>query len=290
MIAQKGENLPTAGRTGPLEGFRAIATGISGIRAVSAASGHSFARHSHDEFGIGAIIEGAQISASGRGQVQAERGDVITVNPGEIHDGAPCGDRGRRWFMFYLTPGFAETFADGLGLARAAEFAAPVLRRPQLSAGLVRLGLRLAGGCDGPAVLEERLLPLLATAMAPRAFAEKAPQPAALARLLAEIDADPARPHDLPSLAAPLGLSRFQTLRAFFRATGLTPHAYLLDRRVRRASELIRAGDCGLAGIAAQTGFADQAHLTREFKRRHGLTPGAYRAGLCNRLQDHRRP
>ena len=68
----------------------------AGIDLVEAQSARRFARHTHEQFGIGVIVGGAQTSASGRGQVEAGAGDVITVNPGEVHDGAPIGDRGRR--------------------------------------------------------------------------------------------------------------------------------------------------------------------------------------------------
>jgi AraC-like DNA-binding protein len=71
------------------------------------------------------------------------------------------------------------------------------------------------------------------------------------------------------------GLSQFALLRAFRRETGMPPHAYLNQLRVRRARLLL---DDGLApaDVAAQTGFADQAHLTRHFKRVVGVPPAAY--------------
>ncbi|WP_316043309.1 helix-turn-helix transcriptional regulator [Actinomadura sp. CNU-125] len=66
-------------------------------------------------------------------------------------------------------------------------------------------------------------------------------------------------------------------MRAFREATGLPPHAYLNQARVRAACALL---DEGLrpGEVAARTGFADQAHLTRHFKRTMGVPPGAYRA------------
>lgn len=74
------------------------------------------------------------------------------------------------------------------------------------------------------------------------------------------------------------GLSRFQLLRAVARATGLTPHAYLMQRRVQMARRLIDGG-MGLAEAAVASGFADQSHMTRVFTRTFGLPPGAYAAG-----------
>lgn len=64
-------------------------------------------------------------------------------------------------------------------------------------------------------------------------------------------------------------------LRGFVRATGLTPHAYLMQRRIGLARRLIARG-LPLAEAAAASGFADQSHMTRAFGRAYGLSPGAY--------------
>ncbi|SQI36332.1 AraC-like ligand binding domain [Serratia plymuthica] len=56
---------------------------------VTADTDFSFGRHTHDQFGIGLMDRGAQKSLSGRGRVESSAGDIITVNPGEVHDGSP---------------------------------------------------------------------------------------------------------------------------------------------------------------------------------------------------------
>lgn len=70
-------------------------------------------------------------------------------------------------------------------------------------------------------------------------------------------------------------MSRFQLVRGFARSFGLTPHAYIVQRRLDAARRLIAAGT-GLADAASDCGFADQSHFTRVFVRRYGLTPGSY--------------
>ena len=89
--------------------------------------------------------------------------------------------------------------------------------------------------------------------------------------------ADPlAEAPSLPALAARLGLSRYQLNRRFQGATGMTPHAFRLDRRIDRARSLLRAGAV-LSEVALELGFADQSHFQRAFKARVAMTPGAYR-------------
>ena len=73
------------------------------VTAVDARSARTFARHSHEEFGVGLLWRGAQRSWSGRGAVEAGAGQVITVNPAEAHDGAPVGEE-RAWSMLYVMP------------------------------------------------------------------------------------------------------------------------------------------------------------------------------------------
>ena len=79
----------------------------------------------------------------------------------------------------------------------------------------------------------------------------------------------------IESLAQEVGLSAAHFARAFKQTLGRAPHQYLLGRRLERARQLIETTDASLSDIAQRTGFADQAHLTRLFKRAFGTTPGA---------------
>jgi len=91
------------------------------------------------------------------------------------------------------------------------------------------------------------------------------------------LDSDRAAAVSLETLATACGIGRFRMVRVFARATGLTPHAYQLQRRTELARRLI-AGGTPLAEAAMEAGFADQSHMTRNFTRRYGYTPGAWLA------------
>jgi AraC-like DNA-binding protein len=93
----------------------------------------------------------------------------------------------------------------------------------------------------------------------------------------ARIEEDPASPTTLLELAALSGVSRYQIVRAFARELGTTPHAYLVQRRVRLARQLLLKGEA-MADVAQRAGFADQSHMTRAFVRQFGITPGKYLA------------
>lgn len=258
--------------------FQIVRTGIDGIEAVFADSRHAFARHSHDTYGIGIIERGAQISASGRGMVEAGAGDTITVNPGEVHDGAPIGDAPRAWRMLYMQPALVAAAAEDIFEGRPREeFYAPVLADRRI-AGLVSAALAALTDRDAAALgREERLLLLLAALLREQSPRREGTDAPAITRAREKLDGDPAAAVSLEALSVECGIGRFRLVRDFARVTGLTPHAYQLQRRTELARRLIADGT-PLAEAAMAAGFADQSHMTRNFTRRYGYTPGAWLA------------
>jgi len=258
----------------PASQFVMSRSALAGVQAVAARSGRAFARHTHDQYGIGVIRHGAQVSHSGRGQVEAGPGHVITVNPGEVHDGAPIGGE-RAWQMLYLDPAVVAGAADALPAARGFEFEHPAMDAPALAADLLALYALAVTGGDALArdVLLARVL-ARAGGLARNAPADDG-APAAIRHALGLIDDAPAAALSLADLAQACGLSRFQVLRGFSRATGMTPHAYQVQRRLLLARRLLRQG-MALADAAPRAGFADQSHMTRLFTRAYGVSPGRY--------------
>ncbi|QLF70975.1 AraC family transcriptional regulator [Peteryoungia desertarenae] len=274
-----------------MDGFIPHGTPIKGLEAVSATSAHVFPRHTHESFGIGFIAAGGQVSASGRGQVEASTGQVITVNPGEVHDGAPIGRHPRTWHMLHLSQDLVRHLAtDLVSRPENFEFEAPVLTdcalRERLAA-LYQLVLASANEHDRQRRLEEELFLLIAAVIRPTGERSPGRSSTTLQRVREMIDEDPTQPADLEGLSQIAGMSRFQLIRAFASLTGLTPHAYLMQQRANLSRRLM-AGKASLADIAAICGYVDQSHMHREFKRRYGMTPGAYRATFHarNSIQD----
>ena len=91
----------------------------------------------------------------------------------------------------------------------------------------------------------------------------------------------------LADVAAVAGCSRFAAYRAFRLRYGLSPSEYERQLRLRAARQALASG-AAVADVAAEAGFADQAHLTRWFRRCYGVTPGAYRTAARARLDPDR--
>ena len=81
----------------------------------------------------------------------------------------------------------------------------------------------------------------------------------------------------LDEMAAEAGMGAWTFSRRFRQTFGQAPHAYVIDRRIDRAKQLIEQGSLPVKAVASACGFADQAHLTRAMQQRLGVTPGALR-------------
>jgi AraC-like DNA-binding protein len=96
-------------------------------------------------------------------------------------------------------------------------------------------------------------------------------------RVVEYIDTTLSQPIRLSELAAIVKLSEHHFLRSFKLATGMTPHQFLVEKRIERAELLLKKSHLPIAQIAADAGFASQSHMTQIFTARRGVTPFNYR-------------
>jgi AraC-like DNA-binding protein len=102
--------------------------------------------------------------------------------------------------------------------------------------------------------------------------------PARVRRRIDEcIDAQLESRVDITELATSVGFSPSHFFRMFRKSFGMTPHSYIMRRRLSLAQELLTKTDLGLAEIALKAGFSDQSHFCRSFHRFTGLPPRAFR-------------
>lgn len=98
-----------------------------------------------------------------------------------------------------------------------------------------------------------------------------------LRRVLDFIEAHLGEDISLGDLAAEACLSPFHFSRLFADATGMSPHRYVIERRIQAAQKMLAGKQSSLAEIALRAGFGSQANFTRSFRKLTGFTPGQYR-------------
>ncbi|GAA2522739.1 MULTISPECIES: AraC family transcriptional regulator [Streptomyces] len=246
---------------------------------------HEYAPHAHDEFTVGVTVGGLEVIAYRGGRIHSGPGSIVVLEPGEMHTGGPAAPDGYAYRALYADPALLTDGTLGRGLPH---FPEAVLDDPELATALRRAHTDLSARPD-PLEAESRL-PWLLTALARRHSTSRAsddtvPGAGRIALAVRDRLADELlAPPSLAALAGDLGLSRYQLLRAFRTTMGVPPYAWLAQYRVTRARALLEAG-ARPAEVAGLVGFADQAHLTRWFRRVLGVTPAAYR----NSVQDSAR-
>lgn len=246
---------------------------------------HRFARHIHDDYGIGLVLAGGHRITICGAQWIAPSNSFVVVNPDEPHDGGAATTDGYSFRVFYLPVATVRAaLAPAPGeIAPAPRLVGPVIADPTLDHAFA-LVHRL---CDPRARnealdIQERMTLALTTLAARHGTAQTPPPLAgreerrvAIARAYLLDRLEPGV--KLAELAEAVDASPFQLLRFFRAATGLTPHGWMTQARVARARDLLRQGRPP-AEVAAAVGFCDQAHLTRRFLAFTGITPGQYAA------------
>jgi len=242
----------------------------------------TFPRHAHDGFAVGVIETGA-LGFYYRGQnVVAPPGTINLANPGEIHTGQAEGDHGWTYRMFYMPADTLQAAADKMS-PRPTDFPffeKGVIEDRRLARKIHTLHTDLESGHLTSLESEARFLDMLTSLIARHADAPPAahgPVRAALEiqRTQDYLSACYAEDISLDGLADIACLSPFHFAREFKKETGLPPHTYLIQLRVKKAREMIAAGK-SIAMAAIESGFTDQSHLNRHFKRITGITPGQY--------------
>lgn len=244
---------------------------------------HRYALHSHDTFAIGVILAGAEAYRVGRTRQVAVAGQIVVVDPGEPHDGEPADGFYAYRMTYPSTELMRSVVADASGRPTASVpiFRKPLIDDPELFGHFLSMHVRMDRAPDRLA-RDEALAGTLALLVRRHAATGFEPPPVRgerdpVGRVCDFLDAHHAEDVDLETLATIAGCTRFHLIRSFRRTLGVTPHAWLVDRRVRTARTQLAAGDRP-AEVATAAGFADQSHLTRAFKARTGVTPGVFRA------------
>lgn len=237
---------------------------------------HEFAPHTHEGYGICSVHSGVQ-SFRWQGSVQhAPQNHLVLINPDEVHTGFASTPEGWRYYALYPS---AQQVHDTLGIDthKAFYFKHAVYFDPKL-AKLIQAFHKADQQQMSKLELESRFTQIIRLLVEHYAD-HKLPHPYKhtkdLSNTRAFLKESPEQAVSLKTLASEAELSPYHFLRSFKKQFGITPHALQLNERVRLAKKQLKAGR-SIAAVAAATGFADQSHLGRHFKRMTGTTPGQF--------------
>ena len=242
----------------------------------------SYDLHTHDTACLALITEGAIRIRMKGGEFVARAGDLYAINPDEPHAGWPVDETGWSQRTIYADLGsLQERLSEEFGDKGTPTIRGPIIKDPALTAAFMAIHRRSEE--DGPRLERDESYLAFVRHLFDRhvvdggkEISEARGETAAVRRARDFLDGHLDANVSLADIAASTGLPPFRIYRAFERETGMTPHVYQRQARIRAAMDLIRNGE-PLAEVAAAVGFADQAHLTRNFQARMGITPGAYR-------------
>ncbi|QUY49641.1 AraC family transcriptional regulator [Serratia plymuthica] len=248
-------------------------------RAIADGRKVCYAPHSHEIFSIGTITDGTSTYSNGSRQLQVSAGDVVIINPQQVHACNPIGDQRWSYIMFYIDTAWLgelqrEIAGGGSGFI---PFKEVLSRDPLLFNGLNRLYELLV---DPQCCHLEKHIALVEyfTDLQIRLGEAHPPAVATHPRLEAAaafISQHCTRPLTLEAICRAAALSPSYLIRAFKQHYGMTPHAYLVNRRIQFGHRLLKRG-YPIAAAASESGFADQAHFQRTFKQLLAATPGQY--------------
>lgn len=247
-------------------------------------------RHWHEEYQLCLIEAGAgELFYRGAFHANPTR-SLFIVHPGEVHSNRATAEEGCSYRVLIADP---EVLRSAWSEIAGRDCGLPFFPNPVLLEGEILERFRrfhvLSGGA-GPDLerdgsLVEFLTLLLRHAERGRDLRAVRPESRGVARARDYLEAHFSENVSLALLSRVAGLSSFHLNRAFRYAYGLPPHAFQTQLRVTRARKLLREG-WSPAAAASETGFTDQSHLHRHFKRVVGVTPAVFRAGGRKNVQD----
>ncbi|CAB3763150.1 AraC family transcriptional regulator [Paraburkholderia solisilvae] len=250
-------------------------------RAVHDGRNVCYAKHTHDVFSIGVVTEGRCTYINERLRERIGVGSVVVINPGDVHACNPLDREAWSYRMLYVDVPWLAELQRQLGVTRDAQFrvfSTALSTRRELYGGFNLLHALLTSHTVDPLRKHCALLTFFGEV---QRWLNPAPQPCSehnhkLARAAEYIRENCTHALKLDEICAAAELSASYLIRAFKRCYGMTPHTYLIDRRVDYCRVQLRRGRT-IAEVAIEAGFSDQAHLQRVFRQFMAATPGQYR-------------
>ena len=241
-----------------------------------------FAQHIHLDYHIGVVTQGGQKYQHKGESYHLGKGCISTLNPDEAHNGQSVEARGYQANVMSIPISYVNQITTELNI-KEQFFASPLSWAPDLHQAFLHLHKNLTSPHAKQAQLQiETSLMAFTTELFERYGSVKPTSHQQHSLSFQQVTDIKTQFHDemhyafqLEDLAASVGLSKFQFLRQFKAATGMTPHAYLKRVRLEYAKKALAKGEA-VIDIALRVGFFDQSHLNKAFKQAFLVTPSHF--------------
>ncbi|MFM0168803.1 AraC family transcriptional regulator [Paraburkholderia sediminicola] len=252
------------------------------VRSIEDGRDVCYAKHSHETFSIGAVTGGRSEYLNRHAREWIGAGVVVMMNPDDVHACNPVADERWSYRMMHVDVAWLTGLQHELGFSENHAFRAfsqTMTTDAELFGGLNRLHAILVDN-DADTLRKQSAAITFFSEVQNRLNPAVLPAHDAsrqLTRAAEFIDENCTQSLKLEDICEAADLSASHLIRAFKQRYGMTPHAYLVNRRIQYSRAQLRRGRV-IADVALDAGFADQAHLQRIFKRLVAATPGQYRS------------
>lgn len=260
------------------------------LRQIDDARQVRYAAHSHAHWSFGAVTHGQSDFVYRHHTYRIGTGDLVFMNPHWVHACNPVEGAPWAYLMLYVDTAWLTDLRCRLGelpQAKWEDIETATLSDSSLYRSYLAMAACLQHSAkdwrEKEAVLVAYLSEVLQ--MLSPSITRLAP-PEVLESVADYLDEHAAEPLTLDVLCAQTGFSSGYLIRSFKQHFGMTPHAYLVNRRVQLGQAALKTGT-PIADAALTAGFSDQAHFQRTFKRLVAATPKQYRSPSLPSLVDH---
>ncbi|MDA1477971.1 AraC family transcriptional regulator [Bacillus changyiensis] len=238
-----------------------------------------FPNHFHEYYVIGFIEKGQRLLLCQGQEYIINPGDLVLFNPHDTHSCEQMDGKALDYRCINITPDvMIKAVKEITGTASLPYFTKNVLFHHELTSSLQELHVHILQK-EKPLQKEELFLNLLEELIrtySDLTFLENAPEPSDQVKVVCSyLEEHYPKNITLDNLSQLTGWSKYHLLRSFTKQKGLSPYSYLETVRINHAKTLLEDGVKPIEA-AFRTGFSDQSHLTKFFKRQVGLTPKQY--------------
>lgn len=240
----------------------------------------NFTPHFHDYWLVGCLRGASRSTCLKDGRFSLTDGDLFLLNPGEIH-ACSALQKGGIWQALHIHVEFTANLNEFAGFCC----------HKLVSQALLKDFLNLVAAADrapiregGRAAVENFINNIAEESRYKRTcFAKKTFKPDFMGFSL-----EGGQTPTLSELALTANMGKHHFARQFKAQNGISPHRYMVNRRLNLARELLAKGMAPVEA-ALHTGFYDQAHFSKSFKAYMGFTPGQFQTAVMNPVKDERK-